>query len=298
MDVLVFGSINSDLSLRVDSFPHAGETVLADRAAEALGGKGANQAFAAARLGAATAMVGAVGADERGRTLRDHLRRGGVDVSRVRILAAPSGLAVVLVNEAGENQIAVAPGANRLASANELALLDGFGPKVVLTQLECALDSVGGFLRAASAAHYRILNAAPYVARARALFDLADIIVVNEVELSRYAGLSLDHGQDVAATARGLITRDDQTVIVTLGAKGAMVVSRLDAEAIAGRPAAVVDTTGAGDCFCGALAAFLVRDPTIARAARFAVAAASLAVERHGATNAMPNLDELALLAD
>lgn len=296
MEVLVFGSINSDLSVRVESFPHAGETVLADRAAEGLGGKGANQAFAAARLGAATAMVGAVGADARGRALRESLARGGVEVSRVRILAALSGLAVVVVNAAGENQIVVAPGVNQIASANGLAFPEGLEPKVVLTQLECALGAVEAFLRAASAARHRILNAAPYVAEARALFDLADIIVVNEVELSRYAGLAPDHRQDVAATARGLIARDDQTVIVTLGGQGVLVVTGDEAFAVPGRVAKVVDTTGAGDCFCGALAAFLAKDPTIRRAARFAVAAASLAVERSGATSAMPSLDEVTAL--
>lgn len=298
MDVLVFGSINSDLSLGVTDFPQAGETVLADRATETLGGKGANQAFAAARLGATTAMVGAVGADERGRVLRDQLARAGVDVSRVRTLAAQSGLAVVLVDRTGENLIAVVPGANRLASATDFDFTPGSEPRIVLAQLECAPEAVDRFLRSSATAQYRILNAAPYVAAARPLFDLADVIVVNEVELNGYAGRPRGHEQDIVAAARDLMARDDQTVIVTLGARGAMVVQHGQTHDVPGRPAKVVDTTGAGDCFCGALAAFLARDPAIHRAARFAVAAASLAVERPGATGAMPRLDELAPFAD
>lgn len=298
MDVLVFGGINSDLSLRVGSFPHPGETVIASATKAVLGGKGANQAFAAARLGAATAMVGAVGDDERGRGLRDGLAAAGVDVERVRTLKGESGLAVVLVDAAGENIIAVAPGANHLAAPEGLTFADGMGPAIMLAQLECGLDAVERFLRAGAGVRHRILNAAPYVVGAGALFDLVDIIVVNEVELSRYAGLRPGHDQDIANAARGLMTRDDQSVIVTLGAKGALVVSRLAVTPVAGRPAMVVDTTGAGDCFCGALAAFLARDPTIGRAVRFAVTAASLAVERPGATSAMPDLAELALLVD
>jgi ribokinase len=286
MVVWVSGSLNQDVVLRVQDLPRAGETVAASSLTLVPGGKGANQATAAARYGARTLMIGAVGGDEAGAWLREHLRAAGVDVSHVAILAGEvSGQAHICVSDAGENSIVITAGANaRLAPEHA----PRGAPTTLLAQLETPIETTRRLFSGVARA-LRILNAAPAIPAARELFSLADILIVNETELARYAG-------DDASTpeaARRLISRPEQSVIVTLGAAGALAIGARSELSVAGRAARVVDTTGAGDCFCGVLAAALDARESLGDAMAMANAAAALSTQRHGAGPSMPTRAEI-----
>jgi ribokinase len=287
MDVCVLGSINLDNVLRVPRLPVPGETLMAQGFERFAGGKGANQAVAAAAWGAATALIGAVGRDEAGERLIAHLEARGVDVSAVARLAnAPSGQAYICVSPAGENTIVVVGGANREVSAAQVAAVDTTEGAVLLCQLETPLEAVEALLSAPTArAGVKILNAAPALDAARRLLPLADIVVVNQSELTLYAGGGTPCDADHAVIqARRLITRADQTIIVTLGASGAVAVTADTHLVAAGAAARVVDTTGAGDCFCGVLAAALAEGRALARAITVANQSAALSTEHPGAS--------------
>lgn len=283
MTVHVFGSINVDIIASVDRLPAAGETVLARETRRLPGGKGANQAVAAARMGAHTILIGAVGDDEAGRWMCDQLAGAGVNVDGVRTVPGEqSGTAYVAVDAGGENQIIVAPGANRRTEST--------GPVasgVLLAQLEVPLAAVAALFTRSTA--IRILNAAPPVPQARALFDHVDLLIMNQHELAMFLALpEPPRTVEAALAARTLLTRSDQAVIVTLGAGGAMAVwqdRHLHVPALPIRP---VDTIGAGDCFCGALAALLDEGRGIDDAMPLANAAAALCALGHGAIPAMP----------
>ncbi len=281
MSVCVLGSINRDIVCQVAELPAPGETVAALGLQQFAGGKGANQAVASARWGAPTRLLGAVGHDEAGDALLTHLAEAGVDIAAVARLAdQPTGQAYIFVSAAGENMIVVVGGANRAVAAADIEALGLVGHRIFLAQLETPVAAIAAlFSTAAARAGARILNAAPALPEGAALFALTDILVVNETELARYAG----QDPDTVRAARRLITRPDQSVIVTLGAAGALAVSAEAPIEVSGRPAKVVDTTGAGDCFCGILAAALSEGADLARAMALANAAASLSTERPGA---------------
>jgi ribokinase len=287
MSVCVLGSINLDFVCTVAELPAPGETVMALGIERFPGGKGANQAVASARWGARTALVGAVGQDEAAEVLLDHLAGAGVDVSAIARLAdAPTGQAHICVSAAGENMIVVVGGANRAVTAADIAALDLTRHAVFLAQLETPLAAIEAlFASDAGRARMRILNAAPALDEGQSLFPLADILVVNQTELARYAGAAQAavSPSDAAAAARRLISRPDQKVVVTLGADGAAAVDASDIRLVQGRPARVVDTTGAGDCFCGILAAALAEGADLTQAMALANAGASLSTERAGA---------------
>ena len=290
MSVCVLGSINLDIVCRVAELPAPGETVAALDLERLPGGKGANQAAACALWGAATALIGAVGRDEAAEGLLAHLRQAGVDIRRIaRIADQPTGQAHICVSGAGENMIVVFGGANRAVTAGNINRQNLDRYSVFLSQLETPLPAIEAlFTSHAGRRGLTILNAAPALAEGRALFPLADIIVVNQTELARYAGLGdPPRGPEVARAARGLISRPGQTVVVTLGAGGAAAVDADTAVLVDGRPACVVDTTGAGDCFCGVLAAALCEGTPLHEALGRANAAASLSTETPGAAVSM-----------
>jgi ribokinase len=271
--VVVLGSLNVDLVTRVERHPKPGETVLGDGLRRLAGGKGANQAVAAAAAGADVAMFGAVGDDEGGRAYLNRLRDKGIDVLGVHTVGGqPTGHALIVVDDAAENSIVVIPGANAHAEAHpRLAML---GPDdVLLVQLEVPLDVVA---RAARTAYDRgarvVINMAPYAALPPDVVALADPVVVNEHE----AMLLADSGAV------------PQSLLVTFGSKGATWDgSTLPAVTVPSDE--VVDTTGAGDAFCGALAAALARDADREVALREALAAGAEAV-RHAGAQADPDL--------
>jgi ribokinase len=286
MSVCVLGSINLDNVCRVARIPVAGETIMARRLDRFAGGKGANQAVAAAAWGSRSLLIGAVGRDEAGVTLLAHLTDAGVDVSAVaQVAGAPTGQAQICVSDSGENMIVVIGGANRAVDPAMAAAARIAPCRVFLAQLEMPLETVEAlFRRAGDQGGLRILNAAPALPEARSLFPLADLIVVNEGELAMFAGDAKPATAEAAVDlARRLIGRPNQGVIVTLGAAGALAVGAFGVIRAEGYPAAVVDTTGAGDCFCGVLAAALAEGGDLARALALANAAAAVSVELAGA---------------
>ena len=289
MDVTVLGSANLDEVVRVARLPAPGETVLALDRDRLPGGKGLNQAVAAARAGAGTAFVGAVGRDAAADLLLGVLGDAGADTAAVARSDRPTGTALVMVQDSGENSIVVDPAANddvRLDGACRTAVEEA---RVLLAQLEVPLPVVAEGAAAARAAGTTVvLNAAPARDLPGSLLTLVDVLVVNESE-----ALSVSGATDVEA-ALDLLADRVPAVVVTLGAAGARWVSATGAGEVPGRPATVVDTTGAGDCFCGVLAATLAAGSTLGEAVRVGVAAASLSVERPGAAVSMPTRADIA----
>ncbi|MFC8922030.1 ribokinase [Cellulosimicrobium sp. NPDC057127] len=290
--VVVVGSANVDVVVDVPRHPHGGETVLGGELRRAPGGKGANQAVAAAHAGGATtALVGALGDDDGARLLRASLARAGVATEAVRTVPGASGTALITVSPDGENAIVVAPGANSHVVVDDAAhdLLAAAG--VVLAQLEIPVETVVAAAGARRAGVPFVLNAAPSRELPDVLWREIDVLVVNEHEAADLAGAGSD--ADPAGLAGALLARVP-SVVVTLGGDGCLVARRgAEAVRLPGRRVDVVDTTGAGDTFCGVLAAELARGADLVAAARVAGAAGALAVTRHGAQDAVPARDEV-----
>ena len=290
-NVVVIGSVNVDLVVSVDHLPEPGETVSGGRFSVHDGGKGANQAVAAARAGAQVTLIGAVGADDHGTRAAAALASEGIDVNRVRrIEGEATGVALVTVGLRGENQIAVAPGANAALelSDDDRALIAA--ADVLLTCHEVPAAAVLDGVRAArEAGRIAILNPAPARALAAELLALGPILTPNEHELIVAIG-----NDDTDAALDELVSRNGGPVIVTQGAAGALLAASDRRERFAGFPAQpVVDTTGAGDTFCGVLAAWLAEGAELSQSIRAANAAASLSVQAAGARDGMPGRGEI-----
>lgn len=292
-DVVVVGSLNHDLTLRVPRQPHPGETLLGYDRYSGPGGKGANQAVAAARLGSRVAMIGRVGRDPEGRGLFESLIEAGVDVSGVVLDdQAATGMAVIVLDDSAENAIVVIPGANARLRPQDV---DAAGAEietasVVLAQLEVPVEAV-----AAAAEHTRgrlILNPAPARPLPDDLWRRVDVLVPNRSELGRLAGVATPHGHDEVAAAVRRLPRQGATV-VTLGAEGVLVVDGEEVVPVASPAVEAVDTTGAGDAFCAALAAALSAGASVVEGARWAAAAGALATTALGARAALPTRAEV-----
>jgi ribokinase len=285
-EVLVVGSINVDVVIRAAQLPAPGQTVTGGVFAQHQGGKGANQAVAAARQGAAVTMVGAVGDDEYGRSALADLSSAGVDVSRIAVLSGEAtGMALIAVDERGANQIVVAPGANAAlgAAAIERALAD-YQPRpgsVAVLSFELADEAIVAAAQLAAVHGMRVVvNPAPARALPGALVALSPLVVPNEGEAATLTGQS-----DPRAAAVALAAATHTPVIVTVGAQGALVCEP-GAPEVALVPASkvdVVDTTGAGDAFVGALAAHMAAGRPLREAVTAAVGAASQSVTSAGA---------------
>lgn len=287
--ITVVGSLNLDLVAGVAALPGRGETVVADTTTTGPGGKGANQAAAAAALSPHVAMVGRVGADSAGPVLTRDLAERGVDVSAVLTTAGvPTGTATVAVeHDTGENLIIVAPGANGEVTAADMQGAAVRSACVVLLQLEIPLAAVTAAVRMATG--IVVLNPAPTQPLPDALLNEVDVLIPNEWELRRLAGAgaepeSIDR---LAELARGIPARN---LVVTLGERGALVVRR-DGHMEHVPPPQVdsVDTTGAGDCFCGALSVALAGGGSLVDAVRYAVGAAALSTTAAGARGYLPD---------
>jgi ribokinase len=287
--VVVVGSVNLDTTLEVEHLPAPGETILAQELRTALGGKGANQAIAAARQGIRTDFVAAVGDDATSRAVMDALAAVGLDLTHVRpLVGAPAGQALIVVDAAGANTIVVAGGANSELSAADVSAA---GPAireaaVVLTQLEIPLAATQRALELGRASGaLTILNPAPARQLDPGLLAACDILVPNESEATILSG-----ERDPAAAAEALGRRlPDSTVIVTCGAAGALVRRPGGTPVVVPAPHVVaVDTVAAGDAFCGTLAASLAQGRPLEEAVRRAVAAGSYAVTVRGAVPSLP----------
>lgn len=285
--IVVVGSVNMDLVARVPHIPAPGETVLGGALERHPGGKGANQAVAAARLGAAVAFVGAVGDDAFGAEMLDGLRAEGIDVRRTARVEGASGCALISVADDGENAIAVLPGANARVAPPETGDFGG-APGWLLLQLEVPLPTVTAWARAAAAAGWRVmLNAAPMAPLPEALLSAVDTLVVNQGELAALAG-------SAAAPLQAVAQRGPRRIVVTLGEAGCRAWDDGRVVEVPGRRVEVVDTTGAGDSFVGALAASLDAGETFDAALRRAVVAGALSCTAAGARGGMPDAVRLA----
>jgi ribokinase len=285
-DVVVVGSVNRDYVCRVDTLPAPGETVLAGGASVGSGGKGGNQAVAASLLGARTAVVARVGRDDDGRALAKDLADAWVDTTSMVATAARTGMAFVMVDTSGENSIVVAPGANDLIEPEPTALAVRSltrPPGVVVTQAEIPVPAFEAAIRTADEIGCRaVVNLAPFRPIAEDVLALCDPLVVNESEASGLLGRQVRGIEPARAAVIELAARC-RSVVVTIGAEGAWVGVGDDARHVPAEPVEVVDTTGAGDAFTGALAAALSAGCDLLDAVRIGVRAGSYAVQRPGA---------------
>ena len=296
--VFIAGSINMDVVTTAARHPKVGETVAGNAVHYFPGGKGANQAVAAAKLGASTALIGRLGTDAFGQQLRTFLVAQGVDLALVKDTAGThSGTAVITVADA-DNTIVVVPGANALVSADDVAAPVLAKGDVAVSQFEIPLPAITAFFkRARAAGATTILNPAPAIACSPELLGLVDILILNETELGFFAHTELHDSDEPARfveAARRLQTGVSGIICVTLGKRGVLALVDGEASMIAGRSVKAVDTTGAGDCFVGALAAQLAGGTVIRDALNYANAAASICVQRMGAAPSMPTAAEVA----
>jgi ribokinase len=284
--VVVVGSINVDLIVATARLPRPGETVLGGEFARHLGGKGANQAVAAARAGASVTMIGAVGRDADGEESVAALEAEGIDVSRIRRVDARTGVALIAVAPDGENQIVVAPGANALVSADDASLPDvETGDGLMLACLEVPMAAVIAALGAARRIGLQpIVNPAPARQLPPEVLAAGPILTPNEEEL-----LALTGEADADAAVASLLDAGARAVIVTLAAAGALLADGSGRQRFPARAVDVVDATGAGDAFSGVLASWLAQGHPLDVATEAANAAASLSVTRAGARGGMPS---------
>jgi ribokinase len=295
--VFVAGSINMDVVATAERHPRIGETVTGDAVLYFPGGKGANQAVAAAKLGAPTALIGRLGNDAFGDELKAFLAAQGVDLSFVQQTSeAHTGTALITIANA-DNTIVAVPGANALVSAADVAAPAFAKGDIAVSQFEIPLYTISAFFeRARAAGATTILNPAPAIEPKPELLGLVDILILNETELGLLAKTGLHDTDDPARfleAARSLQTSQDKTVCVTLGRRGALALIDGKPLVIPGHSAKALDTTGAGDCFVGAVAAQLAAGKSIADALHYANAAASICVQRMGAAPSMPTAAEV-----
>ena len=295
--VFVAGSINMDVVATADRHPRIGETVAGNAVLYFPGGKGANQAVAAAKLGAPTTLIGRLGMDAFGDELKAFLAAQGIDLRFVQQTAeAHSGTALITTANA-DNTIVVIPGANALVSVADVAAPALANGDIAVSQFEIPLPAIIAFFeRARAAGATTMLNPAPASKFGRELLDLVDILILNETELGLLTETELhdtdDHSRFIEA-ARSLQIGKNKIICVTLGKRG--VIALVDGEPliVSGRAVRAVDTTGAGDCFVGAVAAQLAARKSIYAALDYGNAAASICVQRMGASPSMPTVEEV-----
>lgn len=283
-DVVVVGSANADLVVSVARRPGPGETVLGSDTEVLPGGKGANTAVAAAKLGARVSLLAAVGDDAYGHMLLDSLASAGIDTGSIHTSERPTGVAYIFVTPDGENSILVSPGANSALGPDDVRIDDG---KVLVASLEVPLPTIEHAVAVAASRGIRVVvNVSPPAELSPQTLAVLDPIVVNEHEAAQLLGRDSD--------PRRLLELGPRSAVVTLGARGALVISREGVEEIESPQVEVMDTTGAGDAFTGALAARLASGADLVAAARFAVKVAAISVTRRGAQPSYPTVDEIA----
>ena len=296
-DICVVGGINMDLVVQVPHIPRPGETVHGGEVARFPGGKGANQAVAARRLGASVAMVGQVGADAFGDELVKTLEAAGVESSGVRRVAdRATGVALISVASDGQNAIVVAPGANMTWAEAAVVGVERAvsGCRVLVLNLEVPPAVIARAVRAGKRGGARvILNPAPHRAGDESVFGEVDFFVPNQVEAALFGGMEPDAVADWGEAGLRLRRLGPRTVIVTMADEGAVIVDEGGPHRVPSFPVSVVDTTAAGDAFVGGLAVALLRDAPVRDAVRFANACGALAVTRAGAQPSLPARGEV-----
>ncbi len=295
-EILILGSSNTDMTVRTAALPLPGQTLIGGDFVMGPGGKGANQAVAARRLGGDAALVCKVGRDVFGDNAVKHYEAEGLDVSGVLRSDKPSGVALITVDDKAENSIVVAPGANMDITEADI---DAVAPLIraagiLLLQLEIPVPAV---LKAARIGHEAgalvVLNPAPYAEVPAEMFRYVDLFIPNETELSAYAGLPVTDRESALKAADVMVSRGVKTVIVTLGSKGSLIYDGRSVSDIGAFKVEAVDTTAAGDTYCGALCVALSEGRTLQVAAVFASKASALSVTRPGAQHSMPYRNEI-----
>jgi ribokinase len=292
--ITVVGSVNWDIAVRVAHLPEPGETIVGSESFSSLGGKGANQAVAAARMGGRVKLLACVGADTFGEAARQSLSEERVDVSGLRRVVGDTGLALIGVSECGQNSIMIAPGANASLQAEHVPVTVFTDTTHLLLPLELPSGTWSAAIASAKAAGATIVvNASPVTERAtlRALRG-ANILLVNEVEAAQLLGEARIEGRDAALRVLNRLREAFPEVVLTLGAEGAMWANEAGEGACPAPPVRVADTTGAGDAFAGALVVALTEGKTLAQVVRSANAAGALATQRNGVLTA-PQRQEL-----
>lgn len=297
-ELVVVGSANTDLVVRAERLPEPGETVHGSDVAVHAGGKGANQAAAAARLGARVALVGRVGDDANGGFLLRAQREAGVDTSGVLVGGGATGLALITVGPGGDNTIVVSAGANALLSPADVRAAAGLlaAAPVVSLQLEIPPQTVAEVIRTVGPGTRVVLNASPPATLPPEILAACDPLVVNEHEARFLLGDPATADRTPEAWATALLALGVRSAVVTLGAGGAVVADARGCSRTASPAVDAVDSTGAGDAFTGALAWRLGAGDDLAEAARFAVRVGAATVTRHGAQSSFPTVDQLPAL--
>ncbi|WP_240134932.1 ribokinase [Streptomyces sp. MUM 178J] len=295
-DLLVVGSANADLVIGVERRPAAGETVLGSDLAVHPGGKGANQAVAAARLGARTALLARVGDDAHGRLLLDAQHRAGVDDVGILVGGAPTGIALITVDPSGDNSIVVSPGANGRLAPEDVRAAIGLlrASRVVSAQLEIPLETVVELVRNLPSGARFVLNPSPPRPLPAEVLAACDPLIVNEHEARVIAGG--DQGSSPEDWARALLALGPRSVVLTLGAEGALVATGDAMTRVTSVKVHAVDTTGAGDAFTAALAWRLGTGSSLSDAAAYAARVGAVAVTRPGAQESFPTAEEVVAL--
>ncbi|MFP3897469.1 MAG: ribokinase [Anaerolineales bacterium] len=296
-EIAVVGSLNMDLVVRTERMPRPGETVHGRGFTTIPGGKGANQAAAAAKLGAGVEMVGRVGEDDFGTSILDNMRAQGVGTSYiVRDAEAPSGIAMIIIDRAGENSIVVAPGANGQVTMQDVRAAQKILAETpyVIMQFEIPLSMVRETIALASQFGSRvILNPAPAYPVSSNFFKGLYCLVVNETEAETFTGLTVDDLDAAQEAGRVLRERDIPVVVITLGANGALLLTEEQIAHVPAHRVDVVDTTAAGDAFVGGLAVGLLRGLEVAEAVRYATCAGTLATTVLGAQTSLPSAEQV-----
>ena len=294
-DIVVVGSLNADLVVRSPRFPAPGETIRGEDLATIPGGKGANQAVAAARLGARVAMIGCVGADAFGATLIENLKQNNVDVRHVlRDGSAATGTAIIIVDSNGQNSIILSPGANARVSESDIEPAVLAGAQLLLLQFEIPMEAVLYAARLAKQKRVRvILNPAPAREIPEELLKTVDFILPNESELALLAQKKITDKASLEAAAHALVSRGAANVIVTLGEKGALLMGRHTKKYIPSYKVKPVDTTGAGDAFIGGMASALLHRKSPQDAVKYGCACGALATTKFGAQPSLPTAQEV-----
>ncbi len=294
-DIVVVGSLNADLVVRAARFPKPGETIQGEELEKIPGGKGANQAVAAARLGASVAMVGCVGADAFGTMLIENLKQNHVDTRRVlRDGSAATGTAIIVVDANGENSIILSPGANGKIKKTDIEAGALAGAKLLLLQFEIPMETVVEAARLARKAGAKVIvNPAPAQEMPDELLKYADYLLPNETELALLTGKVAKDKPSLEEAARSLVKRGVKNVIVTLGERGALIMTKLSKQYVPSYKVRVADTTGAGDAFIGGMAYALVNRKSLKDAVQYGCACGALATTKFGAQPSLPTADEV-----
>lgn len=299
--ILVIGSSNTDMTIKSDNLPLPGQTILGGRFVMGPGGKGANQAVAAKRLGGNVEFICKVGHDIFGKNAADGYKKEGIDISHILYSTEPSGVALILVDKTGENVISVAPGANGDLSVEDIESIANVIKEAdyLILQLEIPTDAV---IRAAKIAHeagvYVILNPAPACKLPNELFQYISLITPNQTETELMTGVKLINEQSFITAVENFNRMGVKDVIITLGSKGSLVCYDGKNEFIPAIKVDAVDATAAGDTFCGAVCVALSQGKNLKEAAVFATKAASLTVQKMGAQDSIPSITDINMFSN